>query len=42
MIVVPLRLFSRGGREMIEARHPSTGHLFVSSLDDLDSLGFIP
>ena len=42
MIVVPLRLYMRGGREVIEARHPSTGDLLTAVIDDLDGLEVVP
>ncbi len=42
MVVVPLRLFTRNGREVIESRHPTTGHLVTSVIEELDSLAVIP
>ena len=36
IIVVPLRLYVREGREVIEARHPTTGDLITSAIEDLD------
>jgi hypothetical protein len=41
LVVVPLRLFMRGGREIIAVRHPTTGDLLEFRLDDLDALEFI-
>jgi predicted DNA-binding transcriptional regulator YafY len=41
-IVIPLRLTSRGGREMIEARNPTTGdrlELFIDELDRVEVVG---
>lgn len=38
MVVVPQRLDTRGGRETIEAVHPTTGQPITLYLDDLDSL----
>lgn len=38
-ILVPLRLVLRGGRELIEARNPTTGddmRLFVDELDAIE------
>ena len=40
--VVPLRLFMRNGREVIEARHPTTGDLITRAIEDLDALEFVP
>lgn len=42
MVVVPLRLFMRQGREVIEARHPTTGDLITSVIEDLDALEVLP
>lgn len=42
IVVVPLRLFLREGREVIEARHPTTGHLITSVIDDLDAVEIVP
>ncbi|HEX9564560.1 MAG TPA: hypothetical protein VF981_11340 [Gemmatimonadaceae bacterium] len=42
LVVVPLRLFMREGRETIEVRHPTTGDMLTVRLDDLDEIGFIP
>lgn len=37
-IVVPERLVLRGGRECIEARHPTTGQPLVLWIDEADAL----
>ena len=37
-LVIPTRIFQRGGREAIEAVHPTTGDPIVFVLDDLDSI----
>ena len=42
VIVIPLRLFMRDGREVIEARHPTTGDLITRIIDDLDAVEFVP
>ena len=42
IIVVPLRLFMRNGREVIEARHPTTGDLITRAIEDLDAVEFVP
>jgi hypothetical protein len=42
LVVVPLRLFTRGGREVLEVRHPTTGDQLRFLLDDLDDIEFIP
>jgi hypothetical protein len=36
--VIPERIRVADGREIIIARHPSTGHRLELALDDLDSL----
>lgn len=41
-VVVPLRLFMRSGREVIEARHPSTGNLMTAVIEDLDAVEIVP
>lgn len=40
-VVIPLSLTSRGGRELIEARNPTTGDHLTLFLDDLDSVEFV-
>jgi hypothetical protein len=42
LVLVPLRLYVRNGREVIEARHPTTGHLLTSTIDELDSVEVMP
>lgn len=42
VIVVPLRLFLRDGREVIEARHPTTGDLITRVIEDLDGVEIVP
>lgn len=37
-ILVPLRLVLRGGRELIEARNPTTGDDMRLFLDELDAI----
>lgn len=37
-LVVPSRLFMQGGREAIEAAHPTTGDRMVLIIDELDSI----
>ena len=42
IVVIPLRLFVRDGREVIEARHPTTGDLITSTIEDLDGVEVLP
>lgn len=42
VVVVPIRLFLRDGREVIEARHPTTGYLIATVIEDLDSIEVVP
>ncbi|HEX6941553.1 MAG TPA: hypothetical protein VF128_01430 [Gemmatimonadaceae bacterium] len=42
VVVIPLRLFMRDGREVIEARHPTTGDLITRVIEDLDAVEFVP
>jgi hypothetical protein len=42
VVVIPLRLFMRNGREVIEARHPTTGDLITRVIEDLDAVEFVP
>jgi hypothetical protein len=37
-IVVPLRLRLSGGREAIEAVHPTTGHSLTLYIDEVDAI----
>ena len=41
-VVLPLRLVTRGGRDVIEARHPTTGDLITAVIDDLDAVEIVP
>jgi hypothetical protein len=38
LVVRPIRLFLRHGREVLEAEHPSTGDRIEVFLDDLDGV----
>ena len=42
LVVVPLRLYMREGREVIEARHPTTGDIISSVVDDLEAVEVLP
>jgi hypothetical protein len=42
IVVIPLRLFVRDGREVIEARHPTTGDLITRSIEELDGVEIVP
>jgi hypothetical protein len=42
VVVIPLRLFFRNGREVIEARHPTTGDLITRVIDELDAVEVVP
>ena len=42
IVVIPLRLFMRDGREVIEARHPTTGDIITRSIDELDAVEIVP
>jgi hypothetical protein len=42
VVVIPLRLFLREGREVIEARHPTTGDLITRVIDELDAVEVVP
>jgi hypothetical protein len=37
-LVIPMRFSLVGGREALEARHPTTGDRLVLILDELDSI----
>ena len=37
-VVIPLRLVLKNGREVIEARNPTTGHEMEIYLDDVEHL----
>jgi hypothetical protein len=38
LVVKPIRIFLRQGREMLEAEHPSTGDRIQVLIDDLESV----
>lgn len=40
-IVIPLSLATRGGREVVEARNPTTGDTLSLYLDELDSIEIV-
>jgi hypothetical protein len=42
LVVTPRRLFVRDGRDMIEAKHPTTGDLFDVVIELLDGLEILP
>lgn len=42
LVVVPLRLYMRDGREVIEARHPTTGDVITSVIDELQAVEIVP
>ena len=42
VVVIPLRLFMRDGRVVIEARHPTTGDLITRVIEELDAVEFVP
>ena len=37
-LIIPQAFRTRDGRELIEARHPTTGHLLTIYLDEIDSI----
>jgi hypothetical protein len=37
-VIVPMRLRVEGGREVIDARNPTTGHDLTIYLDEVDSI----
>jgi hypothetical protein len=37
-VIVPLAFSSRSGRELIEARNPTTGHALTIFLDEIDGI----
>lgn len=41
-VVVPLALRVRGGREVIEARNPTTGDAMSLVIEELDSIEMVP
>lgn len=40
-IVIPLAIRLRDSRELIEARHPTTGHSMTLFIDELDSIDVV-
>ena len=42
VVVIPLRLFMQNGREVIEARHPTTGDVITRVIEDLDAIEIVP
>ena len=42
IVVIPLRLFVRNGREVIEARHPTTGEMITRVVEELDAVEMVP
>jgi hypothetical protein len=42
LVVTPRRLFVRDGRDVIEARHPTTGDIFDVIIETLDALEVLP
>ena len=41
VVVIPLRLFMQNGREVIEARHPTTGDVITRVIDELDAVEIV-
>ena len=41
VVVIPLRLVMQNGREVIEARHPTTGDVITRVIDDLDAVEIV-
>ena len=37
-VVIPKRLYLAGGREIIEATHPTTGHRLTLFVDEMDAV----
>ena len=42
VVVIPLRLFMRNGREVIESKHPTTGDLMTSVIENVDAIEVLP
>ena len=42
VVVIPLRLYMRNGREVIDSRHPTTGDLMTSVIENLDGVEVLP
>ena len=41
LVVRPIRLYMEGGREIIEARHPTTGDIVLVRVDDVEQLEIV-
>jgi hypothetical protein len=41
-VIVPVSLGARDGRELIEARNPTTGHDLTIFLDEVDAIEALP
>lgn len=41
-VIIPLAFRTRGGRELIEARNPITGHELTIYLDEIDAIEAMP
>jgi predicted metalloprotease len=41
LVVRPIRLYMEGGREIIEAMHPTTGDIILVRLDDVEQLEIV-
>jgi len=37
-VVIPKRLYLAGGREIVEATHPTTGHRLTLFVDEMDAV----
>jgi len=37
-VIIPLAFTTKGGRELIEARNPTTGHALTIFLDEVDAI----
>lgn len=37
-LIIPLAFRTRGGRELVETRHPTTGHSLTIYLDEIDGI----
>jgi hypothetical protein len=41
-VVIPLSLTVRNGREVVDARNPTTGHDLTIYLDEIDGIELLP
>jgi hypothetical protein len=41
-VIIPLAFRTQGGRELIEARNPITGHALTIYLDEIDAIEAMP